>query len=73
MMILPHPNGYNYNRYHNVPPPWLHYRLPANTMRRTEPRVPNRLFAPGMRTALPSGAVGDTDAALHDTIVTILL
>jgi hypothetical protein len=26
-----------------------------------------------MRTALPSGAVGDADAALHDAIVAILL
>ena len=42
-------------------------------MHRTVPRVPHQLFAPGMRTALPSGAMGDADAALHDTIVAILV
>ena len=42
-------------------------------MRRTVPGEPHRLVAPGMRTALPSGAVGDADAALHNTIVAIFL
>ncbi len=34
---------------------------------------PHDLVAPEMRTALPSGAVGDADAALHGTIVAILM
>jgi hypothetical protein len=42
-------------------------------MRRTVPGEPHHLVAPGMRAALPSGAVGDADAALHSTIVTFLM
>jgi hypothetical protein len=42
-------------------------------MRRTVPGEPHRLVAPGMRAALPSGAVGDADAALHGTIVAFLM
>ena len=42
-------------------------------MRRTVPRVPHRLFAPRMGTAFPLGAVGDADAALHNTIVAIFV
>ena len=42
-------------------------------MRRTVPGEPHRLVASGMRTALPSGAVGDADAALHGTIVAFLM
>ena len=42
-------------------------------MRRTVPKEPHGLVAPGMRAALPLGAVGDADAALHGAIVTILM
>ena len=42
-------------------------------MRRTVPGEPHGLVALGMRAALPSGAVGDADAALHGAIVAILM
>ncbi len=42
-------------------------------MRRTVPGELHGLVAPGMCAALPSGAVGDADAALHGAIVAILM
>ena len=42
-------------------------------MRQTVPGEPQSLVAPGMRAALPSGAVGDADAALHGAIVAIMM
>ena len=42
-------------------------------MRRTVPGELHGLVAPGMRTALPLGAVGDAEAALHGAIVAILV
>ena len=42
-------------------------------MRRTVPRELHGLVAPRMCAALPSGTVGDVDAALHGAIVTILM
>jgi len=42
-------------------------------MRQTVPGELHGLVAPGMRAALPSGTVGDADAALHGSIVAILM
>ncbi len=42
-------------------------------MRRTVPEELHGLVAPRMRAALPSGTMGDVDAALHGAIVTILM